>query len=144
MPRAHFIFFKGGIQMPRARDLTPRQQSFIEHYLTKGVGSKAAVAAGYPARSARKRAWALLSNPRIAEEVARRRGEIQKQTGCTLESMLARFDADHAFAVANKNPSAAASVNKAKLAGLMVDRIDQRVATAVVVEVVKFGGEGQG
>ncbi len=56
--------------------------------------------------------------------------------------MIERFDEDHAFAIESGNANAAvrASEMKAKLAGLLVDRVDARTLGALKIELVTFDG----
>lgn len=50
--------------------LNPRHEKFIEHYLAHGIGTQAAIAAGYSPKTARVQASTLLTYPNIAQRVA--------------------------------------------------------------------------
>lgn len=52
-----------------APKLTPRQKRFVASYLICPVASKAAMAAGYPACSARQRGYDLLRKPIVADAI---------------------------------------------------------------------------
>jgi phage terminase small subunit len=56
--------------MSGTRNLTPRQQAFVEYYAASGNAGDAARKAGYNPRYARENAPKLLQNTKIQEELA--------------------------------------------------------------------------
>lgn len=65
--------------------LTPRQQKFVNAYCEHGVGTKAAIDAGFAEKSAAVTASQLLTNPKIAEEIQRIRDLAMDRTEATVE-----------------------------------------------------------
>jgi phage terminase small subunit len=126
---------------PRGARLTGKKAKFVDEYIKCSVGTDAAIAAGYSRRGARTLAWRLLHHdPHVMKAVAEARAELRERAMVSTETMLSQFDADRQFAIETKNATAAvrASELKAKLAGLLVERVDQRVAASIKVEVVRF------
>ncbi|MBM3948669.1 MAG: terminase small subunit [SAR202 cluster bacterium] len=71
------------------RKLTPRQERFVEAYLTTLSATKAAKLAGYSERSAGKIGSRLLNeNALVRECVARRRAELAALAGLTPERVI--------------------------------------------------------
>lgn len=58
--------------------LTPQQLRFVEEYLKSGVGSKAALIAGYSKSSCRVRAFELLKDERIKVIIEERTNELKE------------------------------------------------------------------
>ena len=68
--------------------LAPREARFVDEYLLDLNGARAAVRAGYSARSARQLAARLLAKPSVRAEVDRRRQELAHRTGIEQERIL--------------------------------------------------------
>lgn len=77
--------------------LTPRQQRFVDEYLSSGNGTRAAIEAGYSERSARSIASELIRKPAIRDELERRQGEMRRRADLTA-FLVARHLAAIAFA----------------------------------------------
>lgn len=75
--------------------LTQKQIRFVEEYLVSGVGSRAAIAAGYSEKTARSIASELLRKPAVAAELERRRKDVRHVT-----NGLYRKVVEHAAAMA--------------------------------------------
>lgn len=79
-------------------DLSPKEQVFIHEYLRDGNGTRAAIAAGYAARSASVTGSQLLRKPKVAEELAKQRqkllGKLEINAERVMEGLaeLAFFD----------------------------------------------------
>jgi phage terminase small subunit len=122
---------------------THKKELFVERFLELGDGAKAARAAGYSHRGADRLAWRLLHrDPLVKTAVEEGRLALRERNEITVDDMIVRFDADHDFAIESGNANAAvrASEMKAKLAGLLVDRIDQRSVGAIKIELVTYDG----
>lgn len=118
---------------------TRRKEAFVQAYLECGNGAEAARRAGYSERAAKKVASELLRHdPLVIQAVEDGRRALQERNQITVDSMIRQFDEDRAFAVRTENATAAvrASELKAKLAGLLVDRRDVRMAAGfkVIIE----------
>ena len=88
-------------------------------------------------------AWRLLHrDPLVKTAVEEGRQALRERNEITVDDMIERFDADHDFAIESGNANAAvrASELKAKLAGLLVDRIDARTLGSFKIELVSYDG----
>lgn len=70
------------------RKLTPKQQRFVEEYLTDLNGTQAAIRAGYSENGANVRGFNLLTNVNIAKAIAEAKQELSERTGITQERIL--------------------------------------------------------
>ena len=59
--------------------LTPQQAIFVGEYLLFGKGTRAAIAAGVPAKSAHTAASRWLKNPKIAAAIEERRARVDEK-----------------------------------------------------------------
>jgi phage terminase small subunit len=76
----------GGIFMS---ELTVKQKAFIEALpVNQWNGTKAAIEAGYSPKSAGVMAHRLLKNPKIAEELEKRMGEIAEKTDVEIAEIV--------------------------------------------------------
>lgn len=71
--------------------LTAKQLRFVEAYLLDPNGTQAAIAAGYSPKSAAVEASRLLSNAKVAGELAARRKVLEIKTGITPERVLSEL-----------------------------------------------------
>ncbi len=110
--------------------LTPKQQKFIAAWQTGIDGTHAAIGAGYSRKSARYTAYHLLNeNTAVMAEVAKVREQLAEDAKYNGEKCMAECDAGLAFAKATNNANALARLIelKAKLTGLLVQKIDLNV-----------------
>jgi hypothetical protein len=110
--------------------LNARQERFVQNLVAKGMNAAAAYgAAGYSAKRAgavRANASRLLTNANVKARVAEMQRQAAQKASITAESIAAELDAAYKLAFDNKQAGAcvAASMGKAKLFGLIVDRQD--------------------
>ncbi|CUR73969.1 terminase small subunit [Achromobacter xylosoxidans] len=71
--------------------LTDKQKRFVEAYLLDPNGKKAAIAAGYSAKTAEVAASRLLRHVEVAAEINRRREVIQIKAGVTPEMVVSEL-----------------------------------------------------
>lgn len=76
---------------PRGRKLTVKQSSFVDHYMTLGVASKACLAAGYNTINPVRQGTELLQNPAIKEEIERRRVARMEKSEVTVEYLTQKL-----------------------------------------------------
>jgi hypothetical protein len=110
--------------------LTPKQQKFIAAWQTGIDGTHAAIGAGYSRKSARYTAYHLLNeNAAVMAEVAKVRGQLAEDAKYNGEKCMAECDEGLAFAKATNNANALARLIelKAKLTGLLVQKIDLNI-----------------
>jgi phage terminase small subunit len=77
---------------PADRPLTPRQQRFVEAYLTSLNARQAALTAGYSSKTARSQAARLLTNVNIQTAIEAANADRQQRTGVTPERVLRDID----------------------------------------------------
>ena len=68
--------------------LTPKQKRFVSEYLVDLNATAAAIRAGYSEKTARAIGAENLTNPNIAAEIQKRRGELQDKLEITQERVL--------------------------------------------------------
>lgn len=73
-------------------ELTPKQQRFCDEYLLDGNGGRAAEAAGYGARNARRQAYRMLQRPHIIAYIEQRRGSISRRLELQAEDILQKLE----------------------------------------------------
>lgn len=112
--------------------LNARRERFVQNLVAKGMNATAAYkAAGYAAKydaAVRADASRLLTNANVKTRVAQLQQEAAAKAAVTAETIAGELDAAYELAFANKQAAAcvAASMGKAKLFGLIVDRQDLR------------------
>jgi hypothetical protein len=112
--------------------LNARQERFVQNLVAEGMNATAAYrAAGYAAKAdsaIRADASRLLTNANVKIRVAELQREAAAKTVVTAEAIAAELDAAYELAFANNQAAAcvAASMGKAKLFGLIVDRQELR------------------
>lgn len=77
--------------MPKSRDLTPKQQRFVEEYLVDLNATQAALRAGYSERRAAEIGWQLLQKTTIQTTIQTRRAEQSQRTQITADWVLTRL-----------------------------------------------------
>jgi phage terminase small subunit len=100
----------------------PRHEAFAQALAKGKSAAEAYTDAGYnPSRSAASR---LSTNVNVESRVAELQGRVAKKVEVTLESITAELEEARGIAIAEKQPSAAvsASMGKAKLFGLVIDK----------------------
>ena len=110
--------------------LSARQESFVQNLVAKGMNATAAYkAAGYAGKTdatARAGASELLTNPNVKMRLAELQRQAADKATVTAESIAAELEAAYWLAFNNRQAAAcvAASMGKAKLFGLIVDRAE--------------------
>jgi len=117
--------------------LNPRQQAFVEAYALPSPingqafnASEACRRAGYSPKRADATAQRLLRTPKIKAAVELMRAEVAERASYTVERCMAELEKGMAFALTTENASAyvRAVELRGKLTGILVDRLDARVA----------------
>lgn len=129
------------------RPLTPKQELFCQAMATGVTLREAQLAAGYaadPAIGSRMR-----DNPRIAARIKELQDEGAAKVGVTQETIAAELEEARQLAIREGQASAAvaASMGKAKLFGLLIDKSEVTgkdggpiEVTTIVRKIVKAGG----
>lgn len=117
-------------------NLTPKQEEFVREYLVDLNGKQAAIRAGYSPTSAEVTASKLLRVPKVADAIAKARGERAERVNITADRVLeelaklAFVDLSAAYD-ANGNllkPSEMPAEVKAALAGVDFAKTGDRIA----------------
>ena len=115
------------------KPLTPKQEAFARAYVETGSQAEAYKAAynceNMSAPAIGVEACRLLARPKVALKVVELQAEARERTMVTLESMTEEFNENRDVAKELQQASAmnAASVAKAKMYGLMVEKVDANV-----------------
>lgn len=126
----------------RTVPLNERQLLFVTNYIRHGEGIRAAIEAGYSPNSAKMAQRKLLKDPRVLPLLEQAKVKVllddaTKEAKFTYE--MAMLEAEEAMLFAKEMENAGAYVkaveHRAKLSGLLVDRIDvsQNVNFRVVI-----------
>lgn len=115
--------------------LNPRQEKFVREYVKNGGnGTKAYVKAGYQASTkpslgttapvAGVCASQLLKNPKVISAITAQHARIRTRHDYTVDTILGELEDDRRLAHASAQAGAAvsATIGKAKLLGMIVDR----------------------
>jgi phage terminase small subunit len=104
--------------------LPPKQARFVLEYVKDLNATQAAIRAGYAKASAEVQGCRLLRNAQIRAAVAKAQDRIAEKAGVTVDSIVGELEEARALALQERQASAAvaASLGKAKLSGLIVER----------------------
>lgn len=115
--------------------LTPKQEGFCRLYIETGNASEA-YRRSYDAQNMKQEAiWVeacrLLDNPKVALRVAELQQSLVKRHEVTVDSLMLELEEARTAAMGATNPQSAAAVaatmGKAKLAGLLIDKVEAKV-----------------
>lgn len=118
--------------------LTPKQEAFALAYVETGNASEAYRRA-YDASKMKPavinvKASQLLAEDKVAVRVAALRADVVARHNLTVDDLIDELDEARSVALAAETPQASAAISatmsKAKLLGLIVDKVDARVLTA--------------
>lgn len=127
----------GGGGDTTGKKLTAKEEKFVAEYNAIGDAKKAAINAGYSARSAAQIGHAMLQKPHIADRVTFARQQHAAKCEVTKESIAAELDENRDMALLTFQPGAAnqSSLGKAKLYGLMVEKSEITVTEGLADRV---------
>ncbi len=75
----------------RPRELTDKQQRFVDEYMLDSNATQAAIRAGFKAKSAQQQGTRLLLNVLVAKELKRRQGELARKFELSAERVIAEY-----------------------------------------------------
>lgn len=116
-----------------SEELSPRRRLFCRQFiLEKCNATAAALAAGYSERSAKSQGSQLLALPAVKAEIERLRAADAEAADITTEKLFRKLEMAFQVALARESSSGmvAAVVATAKLAGLMIEKIEDLAARA--------------
>lgn len=124
-----------------ARQLTPKQESFIRTYLETSNASEAYrrvydVSETTKATTIVVKASELMANPMVAARLAELQERAAEKALVTVASITAELNEARDLARQLENPTAmtTAVMGKAKVNGLLVDKVDTKVAFNAVIQ----------
>ncbi len=122
-------------QEDRPRELTARQQRFIDEYMLDFNATAAAKRAGYSAKSAHQRGYELIHNPDVASTIKERGASDAEVLGITRSYILTelREVLEQAKEDGKLGPANRALELLAKLRGDMIERTETEVKGLHVV-----------
>lgn len=130
-----------------ATNLTPKQEAFVQAYLTTGNASEAYRqaydAGGMGAASVNVQASKMLATPKIALRVQELQAIAVERALVTVQSLTEELEEARALALQEGQSAAAvsASMGKAKLHGLLVDKAAITGTFTTITEVKLSGPE---
>ena len=123
-----------------SRKLTPKQQRydrFVSEMLVDGNVTRSAKAAGYSEKTAYSQGHRLLKNVEIANAIKAGQKDIAKRNGLTIDDILDELEEARKIAQAEGKgaPMVAASMGKAKLLGLIVDKAETKTEGNISIDI---------
>lgn len=108
--------------------LTDKQQRFVDEYLIDLNATQAAIRAGYSEKTAQQQSSRLLLNVVIQKAIKEGQKEVAKRNGLTIDDILDELEEARKIAKEEGKgaPMVAASMGKAKLLGLIVDKSENK------------------
>ena len=118
--------------------MTPKQAAFIREYCVDRNGTQAAIRAGYSSKTANEQAARLLANVNIRAAVDELERQHAESCGVTKQSLTKELEEARLLAAKNDQAAAAvsATMGKAKIHGLLVDKQEQSVVASVTFKTV--------
>lgn len=120
--------------MPKARGLNPKQKRFVERYIIHLNGTRAAVEAGYSAKTAQEQASRLLSHVMVRAALEKAMQKRSERTEITADRVLEEIAA---VAFAHMGQYATWGGEKVRLAES--SEVDPRAVAEVKQTVNQFG-----
>lgn len=117
--------------------LTVKQARFKDEYLIDNNATQAAIRAGYSKKTAKSQGQRLLTNVDIAAAIKAGQKDIAKRNGLTIDDILDELEEARKIAQAEGKgaPMVAASMGKAKLLGLIVDKAETKTEGNISIDI---------
>jgi len=131
--------------------LTPKQEAFAQAYVETGNASEAYrrsySTANFKAESINVNACKTLALANVSQRVEELRAQLAERNAVTVDTLIAELDEARVVALGAMIPQSSAAVSaslgKAKLLGLLTDKIDAKVTEKRTI-VLNFGIEPEG
>ena len=120
-----------------SRKLTAKQARFKDEYLIDNNATQAAIRAGYSKKTAKSQGQRLLTNVDIAAAIKAGQKDIAKRNGLTIDDILDELEKARKIAKEEGKgaPMVAASMGKAKLLGLIVDKAETKTEGNISIDI---------
>ncbi len=129
------------ITMPGKKGLTAKQEAFVLEFMETGNQSEAYRRAYDVGENTKPstiwvKACELMANGNVAERVYELQQAAQERTLVTVQSITQELDEARDMARKQENPTAMTTsiMGKAKVNGLLIDRVDQKQSVRVVID----------
>lgn len=126
--------------MRKPGELNQKQSRFVDEYMIDLNATQAAIRAGYSKKTAGQIGDENLKKPQIAAEIDKRQAALAETHGVTLASLLRELDEARAAALSaetvQSSAAVAATMAKAKLTGLVVDKIKSETSGTLTLKTV--------
>ncbi|WP_296193672.1 MULTISPECIES: terminase small subunit [unclassified Psychrobacter] len=120
-----------------SKKLTAKQQRFKDEYLIDNNATQAAIRAGYSKKTAKSQGQRLLTNVDIKAAIKAGQKDIAKRNGLTIDDILDELEEARKIAKEEGKgaPMVAASMGKAKLLGLIVDKAETKTEGNISIDI---------
>ena len=120
-----------------SKKLTAKQARFKDEYLIDNNATQAAIRAGYSKKTAKSQGQRLLTNVDIKAAIKAGQKDIAKRNGLTIDDILDELEEARKIAKAEGKgaPMVAASMGKAKLLGLIVDKAETKTEGNISIDI---------
>lgn len=120
-----------------SKKLTAKQARFKDEYLIDNNATQAAMRAGYSKKTAKSQGQRLLTNVDIAAAIKVGQKDIAKRNGLTIDDILDELEEARKIAKEEGKgaPMVAASMGKAKLLGLIVDKAETKTEGNISIDI---------
>jgi len=134
--------------MAKKGELTPKQSIFVDQFMSDFNATRAAISAGYSPKTAGAIGAENLTKPLISAAIKKRQAVLADAHDITLKSLLDELDEARSAALGadtvQSSAAVAATMAKAKLCGLIVDKQDTKASgtvTHMIAEAPKLSKE---
>jgi phage terminase small subunit len=121
------------------KKLTPKQAAFVSEYVKDYNGKQAAIRAGFSQRTAEQQASRLLRNVKVKSALVELQKQAQERNEITVDDIIRELDENRNIALSALTPQAAAAtaatIAKAKMLGLMVEKTETNHSGTITQEV---------
>lgn len=120
-----------------SKKLTAKQARFKDEYLIDNNATQAAIRAGYSKKTAKSQGQRLLTNVDIKAAIKAGQKDIAKRNGLTIDDILDELEEARKIAKEEGKgaPMVAASMGKAKLLGLIVDKAETKTEGNISIDI---------
>lgn len=120
-----------------SKKLTAKQARFKDEYLIDNNATQAAIRAGYSKKTAKSQGQRLLTNVDIKAAIKAGQKDIAKRNGLTIDDILDELEEARKIAKEEGKgaPMVAATMGKAKVLGLIVDKAETKTEGNISIDI---------
>lgn len=119
------------------KTLTAKMQLFASEFLIDGNATEAAIRAGYSSKRAAQQGYRLMQDERVLTAIKAGQAAIAKRNELTIDDILEELEEARKIAKEEGKgaPMVAASMGKAKLLGLIVDKAETKTEGNISIDI---------